>query len=215
MTRLAALVAAALAGCTAGANDPRPVPDSEPVQPLTDVEQGVAELAVATLAAHLGIPRDRIQVDTVRAVQWPDSSLGCPSPGKAYLTVVTPGHKVTLRVDREVHVVHEAGNRAIVCSQSKAMGGLTPRHDLSFGPQMLAARKDLAVRLGVPEAQILFQSGEGRTFNDASLGCPEPGLQYAQAEVRGWMLTFRHGPRTYTYHSDLDRTIPCPPIAAE
>jgi hypothetical protein len=215
MTRIAVAVAATLAALTACAQDIPFVPGREPAVPLTNTERTVAERAVTTLAEELGVPKDQVLVDTVRAVQWRDSSLGCPKPGIAYRDVITPGYKVTLRVDRQVHVVHEAGNRTFVCRQDKAMGGITPKLDLSFGPQMVEARKDLAGRIHVPEREILFQSSEGKTWSDASLGCPEPGVQYAQAEVRGWVLTFRHKQRVFTYHTDLTRTIPCPRISAE
>jgi hypothetical protein len=215
MTRIAVAVAATLAALAACAQDIPFVPGREPAVPLTNTERTVAERAVTTLAEELGVPKEQVLVDTVRAVQWSNSSLGCPKPGIAYRDVITPGYKVTLRVDRQVHVVHEAGNRTFVCQQDKAMGGITPKLDLSFGPQMVEARKDLAARLHVPEREILFQSSEGKTWGDASLGCPEPGVQYAQAEVRGWVLTFRHKQRVYTYHTDLTRTIPCPRISSE
>jgi hypothetical protein len=209
-TALAAL--AALAAC---AQDIRFVPGQGPVESLSDVERGVALLAIETLAADLGIPRERIELDTVRAVEWRDSSLGCPKPGVAYLDVVKPGHKVTLRVDRQIYVVHEAGNQAFVCRQNKALGGITPQRELEFGPQLVEARADLARRLGLRDSEIRFLSSEARTFPDASLGCPEPGEMYAQAQVSGWVLTFGVRDRTYTYHTDLHRTIPCPPIASQ
>ncbi len=215
MTRIAALVAATLAAFAAGADEIRFYPGREPAEPLTDVERAAARIAIDSLAAELGVPKDQVLVDTVREVEWRDSSLGCPKPGMAYLSVITPGHRVTLRVDRQVHVVHEADNRAFVCVQTKAMGGITPQRDLSFGPQMVAARKDLASRLGVTEREILFLSGEGKTWNDGSLGCPEPGVMYTQAQVHGWVLKFGHRQQVFTYHTDLNRTIPCPPIAAE
>jgi hypothetical protein len=215
MTRLAALVAATLAAFAAGADEIRFYPGREPAEPLTDVERAAARVAIDALAAELGIPKDQVLVDTVRDVEWRDSSLGCPKPGVAYLDVVSSGHRVILRVDGQVHVVHESRNRAFVCVQTKAMGGITPQRDLSFGPQMVAARRDLAGRLGISEREILFLSGEGKTWNDGSLGCPEPGVMYAQAQVRGWVLSFGHKQRVYTYHTDLNRTIPCPPIEPE
>ncbi len=215
MPRLAALVAATLAAFAAGAEEIRFYPGREPAEPLTDVERAAAQVAIEALATELGVPKDQVLVDTVRDVEWRDSSLGCPKPGVAYLSVITPGHRVTLRVDRQVHVVHEADNRAFVCVQTKAMGGITPQRDLSFGPQMVAARKDLASRLGVSEREVLFLSGEGKTWNDGSLGCPEPGVMYTQAQVHGWVLKFGHRQQVFTYHTDLNRTIPCPPIAAE
>lgn len=215
MTRIAALVAATLAAFAAGADDIRFYPGREPAAPLTDVERAAAQVAIDALVTELGVARDQVFVDTVRAVEWRDSSLGCPKPGVAYLDVISPGHRVILRVDGQVHVVHESRNRAFVCVQTKAMGGITPQRDLSFGPQMVAARRDLAGRLGISEREILFLSGEGKTWPDASLGCPEPGVMYPQALVRGWVLTFGYNQRIYTYHTDLNRTIPCPPIEAE
>jgi hypothetical protein len=215
MTRILVAVAATLAALAACAQDIRFTPGQEPAEGLSDTERGAAMLAIDTLAADLGVPREKIEVDTVRAMDWRDSSIGCPKPGIAYLDVITPGHKVTLRVDGQIYVVHEARNKAFVCRQSKALGGITPQRELSFGPQLVAARRDLAGRIGVTEREILFVSAEGRTFGDASLGCPEPGIQYAQAQVPGWVLTFRHGERLFSYHTDLERTIPCPPIAAD
>ena len=215
MTRIAVAVAATLAALAACAQDIPFVPGREPAVPLTSTERTVAERAVTTLAEELGVPKDKVLVDTVRAVQWSDSSLGCPKPGMAYRDVITPGYKVTLRVDRQVQVVHEAGQPHVRVPARQGAGRYHAAARPRFGPQMVEARKDLAGRLHVTEREILFQSSEGKTWSDASLGCPESGVQYAQAEVRGWVLVFRHKQRVYTYHTDLTRTIPCPPISAE
>ena len=215
MTRIAFAVATTLFALSACAEDIRFVPGQGSPEELTDVERGAAQLAIDTLAADLKIPRESIEVDTVKAVEWRNSSLGCPKPGVAYLDVVTPGHKVVLRVGKEIHVVHEAGNRAFRCEQGKSLGGMTAGRDLTFGPQLVAARRDLATRLGVTERDIQFVAAESKTFADASLGCPEPGMQYAQAQVTGWVLSFRRGERLFTYHADDERAIPCPPISAD
>ena len=215
MTRIALAVAATFTALAACAQDIRFVPGQGSSAELTDVERGAAQLAIDTLASDLGIAPDSIEVDTVKAIEWRDSSLGCPKPGVAYLDVVTPGHKVILRVGKEIHVVHEAGNRAFRCVQDKNLGGMTAGRDLTFGPQLVAARRDLASRLGVTERDIQFVAAESKTFTDASLGCPEPGMQYAQAQVPGWVLSFRRGERLFTYHADHERAIPCPPITPD
>ena len=217
MNRIAATVAATLAAFAAAcaASEIRFVPGQGTPESLSDVDRAVAQLAIDALAADLKVPADDILLDTVRAVDWRDSSLGCPKPGMAYLDVITRGHKVTLRAGGQVYVVHEAKNRAFVCHANKAFGGLTPEHQLTFAKPLIAARDDLAKRLGVPQKDIRFLGSEGHTWNDASLDCPEPGRQYAQVKTRGWKLTFGQGDRTYTYHTDLTRTIPCPPIAAD
>ncbi len=214
MMRIPVAVAALLAAIAAGAQDIPFVPGQGSATQLNETQRSVARAAISALATELQVPEERIQVDTIRAVEWPDSSIGCPQPGRGYLQVITPGHKVTLRAEGRVYVVHEARNDAFVCKQTKALGGITPERELIFGRQMAEARKDLAGRIGVPEDDIEFISGVGTSWNDASMGCPEPGVQYAQARVLGWVLTFRHGNRDFTYHTDLRRTIPCPPISA-
>jgi len=175
----------------------------------------VADLAVDALAAELGVPQDRISVLSVTAVDWPDSSAGCPKPGMSYLTVMTPGHKIMLEVDDRTYAVHEARGTAFVCQQPSvaaeaAAGGARTQDRL-----MLTARTDLAKRLGVPVPEIQAAGAAPTTFSDASLGCPEAGMQYAQAQTEGWVLTLRHGGRDFTYHADAHHVIPCPDISAE
>jgi hypothetical protein len=213
MRRLSLAIAAMLVSACAAAQDIPSVPDKGPAATLSDAERGVAQLAIDALAGELDVEKDRIQIDTIRAVNWPDSSLGCPQPGRAYLQVVTPGHKVTLRADGRVHVVHEAKGRAFVCEKTKPYAGVDPKGELVFSRQMLDARKDLASRLGVPENEIKFSSAQERTWDDAGLGCPEPGKNYPPGKVTGWVLALAHEKREFTYHTDLHRTVPCPAIA--
>ncbi len=183
---------------------------------LDPEQRALAQLAIRTLAEDLGVPADRIRVDTIRAVQWPDSSVGCPQPGQQYLQVVTPGHRISLRVDGQLYTVHEAGGKAFVCHHRK-LGSvpLTPELEIVWGEQMLEARADLASRLGVPEDNIRPVGGRPTTWDDSSLGCPEPGGTYAPGPVEGYVLVLRHGMRQFTYHTDMQRTIPCPPITAD
>jgi hypothetical protein len=215
MTRLPLSIAAVLVAAAASGQDLRFVPGQGSAESLSDADRAAALLAIDTLSAEIGVPKDRILIDTVRAVDWRDSSLGCPKPGMAYLDVITPGHKVTLRADGQIHVVHEAKNRAFVCSQAKALGGMTASRELVFGRQLAEARKDLAGRLNAPEDEIRFLASEGQSWPDASLGCPEPGRHYPPARIFGWKMTFSYRDRVYTYHTDLERTIPCPAITAD
>lgn len=204
MKRLSIAIAALVAGACAGAQSiPNPA------------ETDVAKLAVAALAKDLGIAADKIQVDTVRTVNWPDSSIGCPQPGRAYMQVITPGHKVSLRADGRIYVVHEAKGRAFVCEKTKPYAGVDPKGELVFGSMMLEARRDLAARLGVPESEIRMTAAQEQTWEDASLGCPEPGKTYPPGKVTGWVLAFEHAKRPFTYHTDLHRTIPCPAISRQ
>ena len=44
------------------------------------------------------------------------------------------------------------------------------------------------------------------TWNDASLGCPEPGMSYTQALVDGWRIVVKAGGSTYDYRFGGDST---------
>lgn len=45
-----------------------------------------------------GAGLESITVLRAEAVEWPDGSLGCPSPGVEYLQVVTPGYWIELQI---------------------------------------------------------------------------------------------------------------------
>ena len=47
---------------------------------------------------------------------------------------------------------------------------------------------DAADRSGVPADELEVVVAEAVTFNDGSLGCPEPGMAYTQALVDGYRV---------------------------
>jgi hypothetical protein len=63
------------------------------------------------------------------------------------------------------------------------------------------ARADLAERLGVPVEDVTVVSSEEVTWPDSSLGCPQPGMMYAQVLTNGSRIILSAGGRTYEYHS--------------
>lgn len=67
------------------------------------------------------------------------------------------------------------------------------------------AKKDLARRLSVrPETIELVGEIEAVTWPDASLGCPEPGMMYAQVLTPGYRFTLQSGGKLYRYHTGRD-----------
>ena len=217
---IAAACALSLAACEAeplNTEKAKTVSPQGAVAQLEDDDMDIARLAAETLAADLNVPVQKIEVDTVRAVDWSDTSIGCPQPDQAYGQVITPGHKVTLRVDGTFYYVHEANGRAFVCRQqkAKAVGGVTQQLELEWGPMAIEARKDLAQHLGVEEKLVIIASAQGTTWSDSSLGCAEPGVTYERKDKPGYVIRLRHGLRDYKYHTDLERVIACPRIATE
>jgi hypothetical protein len=60
---------------------------------------------------------------------------------------------------------------------------------------------DLAGRLGIDAAQIAVVSATAVTWNDGSLGCPQPGQNYTQALVPGYQVILEAGGKQYPYHA--------------
>jgi hypothetical protein len=65
-----------------------------------------------------------------------------------------------------------------------------------------AAKKDLARRLNVRQESIeLAGAIEDVTWPDTSLGCPEPGMMYAQVLTPGYRFKLQSGGKPYDYHT--------------
>ena len=63
------------------------------------------------------------------------------------------------------------------------------------------AKADLAARLGVDVNQIEVLEAIEVVWPDASLGCPQPGMAYAQVSQDGLLIRLSAGGRMYFYHS--------------
>jgi hypothetical protein len=74
-----------------------------------------------------------------------------------------------------------------------------------------AALADAAHRTGEPLAALVVVSSERVVWRDGSLGCPQPGINYAQVLVPGYRIWIRAGDRLLDYHAGLRGTpILCP-----
>lgn len=78
-------------------------------------------------------------------------------------------------------------------------------------PQVQAAAMDLSKRLSIPLDQIEVVGMEAVVWPDASMGCPQPGMVYAQVQVDGARIRLRAAGQDYAYHSGGAR----PPFLCE
>jgi hypothetical protein len=60
---------------------------------------------------------------------------------------------------------------------------------------------DLAQRLSIPATQITLIEATPVVWSDASLGCPQPGMAYAQVPEDGLRIRLQAGGQVYEYHS--------------
>jgi hypothetical protein len=81
------------------------------------------------------------------------------------------------------------------------------------------ARADLAGRLGVPVDEVTLVSATEVTWRDSSLGCPQPGMNYAQVLTDGSRIVLAVGGKQDQYHSGGQRppffcATPQPPLSS-
>jgi len=84
---------------------------------VPDDARAAVAWAIEDLASRLHVPAEAIALLSIEAVEWRDSSLGCPQPGHMYLQVITPGYRFVLRVDGATHEYHSArgAEQAVLC----------------------------------------------------------------------------------------------------
>jgi hypothetical protein len=69
-------------------------------------QSDIAAAAQKDLAQRLGITVEEIEVREVRAMTWPDTSLGCPQPGQVYAQVIQKGWLIRLNVNGKNYLYH-------------------------------------------------------------------------------------------------------------
>jgi hypothetical protein len=63
-----------------------------------------------------------------------------------------------------------------------------------------AAKADLSQQLNIPAEEIVLVSFEYVTWPNAALGCPKPGMAYADVLVDGYLIMLQISLDIYNYH---------------
>jgi hypothetical protein len=90
---------------------PEPTVISEPVEAPAPGRPGagrdeIIQAVTADLAKRLNLAPEEITLLSAELVEWPDGGMGCPAPGMAYITVITPGYKIVLAAGGEEYSYH-------------------------------------------------------------------------------------------------------------
>lgn len=72
---------------------------------------------------------------------------------------------------------------------------------------LAAAIADLSQRLNVPASDISLVSMEAKEWSDASLGCPQEGMMYAQVITPGYLIILTAQGQQYPYHTDTKTNV--------
>ncbi len=99
-----------------------PVPAQEPDMPAdlslqaAPGEETPLVAAIKNLAEQTGLPPEQINRVSVEAVEWSDTSLGCPQEGYMYAQVITPGYKIILEAEGVQYEYHtDEGTHVVLC----------------------------------------------------------------------------------------------------
>jgi len=79
------------------------------------------------------------------------------------------------------------------------------------------AKEDLAGRLSISPSQITLVEATEVMWPDSSLGCPQPGMEYAQILTPGYLIRLSFGEQKYEFHASRGTTViycedPAPPV---
>lgn len=135
-------------------DDDAEVITSGPVEPVTvDLSQITPQMGASDVLATMPAPRvpdelvalvakvsqdlaERLQIDvsqivliSSQAVEWRDSSLGCPEPDMMYMTVITPGYRLVLSAKGELFEYHTGRNDLFVFCPDITPGAPSPGTD--------------------------------------------------------------------------------------
>lgn len=73
----------------------------------------------------------------------------------------------------------------------------------------IEALRDLASQLGAPAKDIRIVEAEAVMWSDSSLGCPQPGMMYAQVVTPGYKYVLESAGERFNYHAGNGRVIQC------
>lgn len=79
------------------------------------------------------------------------------------------------------------------------------------------ARADLAQRLSISISQINLVDAKEVVWPNSSLGCPQPGMVYAEVLTPGYLIILNADDKEYEYHASKGTYVvycdnPTPPI---
>jgi hypothetical protein len=69
------------------------------------------------------------------------------------------------------------------------------------GDLLNAILADASERTGIEPDALIVTRADAVTWNDGSLGCPEPGMFYTQALVDGYQIVLSAGDATLDYRA--------------
>jgi len=87
-----------------------PASQSPAPPPAADV-QTLLSAVTNDAARRSGVSAARLHASVVQPVTWPDGSLGCPQPDRAYTQALVPGWRIVIAVPAAPPLIYHASRR--------------------------------------------------------------------------------------------------------
>ena len=115
---------------------------------------------------------------------------------------------LSVALELTVHSTRELGspNKSMTTPSETPAPTSTP-HMSGAAPQVPEAilnsiLKEAAKLANVPTQELVIVRAEAVVWNDGSLGCTEPGMQYTQALINGYWVVIKAAGQTYDFRVD-------------
>jgi hypothetical protein len=174
----------------------------------------LAGLALVTAACGVAVPPEDIPPMTVEAQSTPETSpVSQPEPTETNLPAeisvpepspALPPEPAPTSLPNEISeprspvVPPAAAPPPVGADESGQPAQAIPGSEAAVA----AAVADLSKQTGVPADQITVDAVEPVEWPDASLGCPQEGMMYAQVITPGYLIVLSAQGQTYEYHAD-------------
>lgn len=178
-----------------------------PTVRLTPLTSSALDQARADLALRLKVAPDQIEVVGVVASEEPlQSSCQPVDLSGPSIPAIVMGQDITLAYGGQTYVYRAQGGRLMLCEGTTPVPGWPAEADAA----VRAAINDLASKSKLAPDSVQVVSVQAMDWPDTSLGCPQPGMYYAQIIVQGYRIVLSAGGQQVEYHSDMKgRVVTC------
>lgn len=178
----------------------------------------VVELSKKDAISRFNLSESDIQIDSVIPVEWMDTSLGYPEPGKEpgkdYPIEIIRGYTILLYAKGNLYEYHSDYHRimpptgpAPVIGDLENMPRIVKEKDDSSLKIIELIKEDLISRYHVLEQDIGIVNIIRTIWPDKRLGIPQPDVNYPQEDVPGYVILVTDGNNTYEYHTDYEHAV--------
>jgi hypothetical protein len=169
--------------------------------------------ALDDLAAHLSISSSDIRVLRLERAVWTSIDLGC-GEASAAANLEIAGFRFLLEADSDIYEYHTDDRSSVrLCETVGSVAGETEDLTLEIDPvaagTVALAQRRLADQLDLPQSRIRVVDVMPVTWTDSSLGCPQPGQEYAPITIGGYRIVLAAGDEEYIFHSDSTQVLGC------